>query len=220
MKFNVLTIFPDMINDYAKQSILGRGQKAGAIEIKTTDIRDFSKNKHKQVDDTPYGGGPGMVMRADVISDALNSLGVLKKDGKRRKEKRRKVILMSPRGRQFDQRVAEEFSKLDELVIVSGRYEGIDQRVVDFMVDEQISIGPYVLAGGELPALTVIEAVARNVDGVLGNPDSLVEETFSGGEGEYDQYTRPEEFNGWRVPAVLLSGHHKKIEDWRLKQGS
>lgn len=218
MKFNVLTIFPDMIDDYAKQSILGRGQKNGAIDLKATDIRDFSKNKHNQVDDTPYGGGPGMVMRADVIHDALQSTGALKKDGKRRKEKKRKVILMSPRGRQFDQRMAEEFSKLDELVIVSGRYEGIDQRVVDFMVDEEISVGSFVLAGGELPALTIIEACARLIPGVLGNPDSLKEETHTKEDAQYPQYTRPEKFKSMSVPQILLSGHHKEIEKWRKQK--
>lgn len=218
MKFNVLTIFPDMINDYAKQSILGRGQISGALDIKATDVRDFSINKHKQVDDTPYGGGPGMVLRADVMHDALQSLGVLRKEGKRKKEKKRKVILMSPRGTQFDQSRAEEFSKLDELVIISGRYEGIDQRVIDFMIDEEISVGPYVLAGGELPALTIIEATARNVEGVLGNPDSLKEETHSSSNAEYPQYTRPEKFKGMKVPDVLLSGHHGQIESWRRQQ--
>lgn len=177
-------------------------------------LRDFATDKHKTVDDSPYGGGPGMVMRADVMARALGSLGVLKKNGERRKEKKRRVILLSPRGKQFDERMAEQFSKLDELVMISGRYEGIDQRVVDYMIDEEISIGPYVLAGGELGALIILEATARLIPGVLGNEESLKEETNVGTK-EYPQYTRPEVFNKWKVPGILLSGDHKKIAAWR-----
>lgn len=248
MKFTAVTIFPDLITDYCNESILERAQKKNLIEVNAMNLRDFATDKHKTVDDTPYGGGPGMVMRPDVIASALASLGVLKKNGERRKEKKRRVILLSPRGKQFDERMAEEFTKLDELVLISGRYEGIDQRVHDHMIDEEISIGPYVLAGGELCALTIIEAVARLIPGVLGNEESLLEETYGRHSGasaaserihkfvdpivpirsprslsglqddrikEYPQYTRPEIFNKWKVPDILLGGHHKKIQEWR-----
>jgi len=216
MKFSIITIFPDLIKDYCNESILERAQKKNLIEINAMNLRDFATDKHHTVDDSPYGGGPGMVMRPDVIAAALASLGVLKKNGERRKEKKRRVILLSPRGKQFDQRMAERFAKLDELVLISGRYEGIDQRVHDKMIDEEISVGPYVLAGGELGALAVIEAVARNIPGVLGNEKSLLEETTSAAK-EYPQYTRPEIFNKWYVPDILLSGDHKKIQEWRRK---
>ena len=216
MRFTVVTIFPNVITDYCAESILGRAQKTKRIAVNAVNARDFAANKHHTVDDTPYGGGPGMVMRADVMARALQSLGELKKNGERRKEKKRRVVLLSPRGKQFDQRMAEQFAKLDELVLISGRYEGIDQRVHDHMIDEEISIGPYVLAGGELGALTIIEAIARFIPGVLGNEESLKEETTSAAK-EYPHYTRPEIFNTWRVPDILLSGDHKKIQEWRRK---
>ena len=242
MKFSVVTIFPELIRDYCNESILERAQKKNLIEVNAMNLRDFATDKHKTVDDSPYGGGPGMVMRPDVIARALGSLGVLKKNHERRKEKKRCVILLSPRGKQFDQRMAEQFAKLDELVLISGRYEGIDQRVHDHMIDEEISIGPYVLAGGELGALVILEAVARLIPGVLGNEESLLEETHGRHSGakrsvaiessmdpiglatrglqddrikEYPQYTRPEIFNKWKVPEILLSGDHKKIAAWR-----
>src|SRR3989338_2265591 len=216
MKFSIITIFPDLIKDYCNESILERAQKKNLIEINAMNLRDFATDKHHTVDDSPYGGGPGMVMRPDVIAAALASLGVLKKNGERRKEKKRRVILLSPRGKQFDQRMAERFAKLDELVLISGRYEGIDQRVHDKMIDEEISVGPYVLAGGELGALVILEAVARNIPSVLGNEESLLEETTSSAK-EYPQYTRPEIFNKWKVPDILLGGHHKNIQEWRRK---
>ena len=214
MKFSVVTIFPELIRDYCNESILERAQKQKLIEVNAINLRDFAMDKHKTVDDTPYGGGPGMVLRADVIASALASLGTLKKNGERRKEKKRRVILLSPRGKQFDQRMAEQFAKLDELVMIAGRYEGIDQRVHDNMIDEEISIGPYVLAGGELGALVILEATARLIPGVLGNEESLKEETTVAAK-EYPQYTRPEVFNKWKVPKILLSGDHKKIAAWR-----
>lgn len=247
MKFNVITIFPDLISHYCGESILKRGQKAGAIKINPVNLRDYTTDKHKTVDDTPYGGGPGMVMKPEPIYKALQKLDAIpfrKVDGltKIKKvfngslKKKQRTILLSPRGKQFDQRMAEKFSQLDELTFVCGRYEGIDQRVVDNMVDEEISIGSYVLAGGELGALVVIEAVARLVPGVLGNVESLVEETHSNKLSlrgapkgdvaisrkgninvEYPQYTKPADFKGWKVPEVLLSGDHRKIEEWRKK---
>jgi len=252
MKFNVITIFPDLISHYSNESILGRGQKAGAIKINPVNLRDFTEDKHKKVDDTPYGGGPGMVMKPEPIFKALKTLGAIpfrKADGLSKVKKiftgdikrKKRTVLLSPRGRQFDQRIAEQWSKLDEITFVCGRYEGIDQRVVDNMVDEEVSIGPYVLAGGELGSLVMIEAVSRLIPGVLGNPESLDEETFGNIKSqsdkknsedkkfkisnskfkidkEYPQYTKPSDFKGWQVPDVLLSGDHKKIKEWREKQ--
>lgn len=230
MKFNVITIFPDIISDYCLESVLGRGQKANAIKINPVDLRNFTTDKRKTVDDTPYGGGAGMVMKPEPIYKALKSIDAIpfSKDNGLNKikkiftgglKKKKRTILLSPRGKQFDQRTAEQWSKLDEITFVCGRYEGIDQRVVDHMVDEEVSIGPYVLAGGELGALVMIEAVSRLIPGVLGNEDSLREETHSQDiDAEYPQYTKPEDFKGWKVPEILLSGHHKKIEEWRKGQ--
>ena len=246
MKFSVLTIFPNIIDSYSQESILGRAQQKNAISIKSVNIRDFADDKRGTVDDTPYGGGAGMVMKAEPIYKALKSIdGIpfvkakgLEKlhkifTGKVKKKKR--TIVMSPRGRQFTQRVAEEFSKLDELIIICGRYEGIDQRVIDHMVDEEVSIGPYVLAGGELPALSIIEATSRLIPGTLGNSESLENETdflhtsnnsrenrkqMTEVIKEYPQYTKPADFMGKKVPDVLLSGDHKKIENWRKQQSS
>lgn len=243
MKFNVLTIFPGIISNYCNETILGRGQKAGAIKINPVNIRDYTEDKHKTVDDTPYGGGAGMVMKSEPIFKALKSLKAIpfsKADGLSKLKtifsteikKKKRTVLLSPRGKQFDQRMAEKWSKLDEITFVCGRYEGVDQRVVDNMVDEEISIGPYVLAGGELGALVMIEAVSRLIPGVLGNPESLDEETFNKGirskekgenvidevTKEYSQYTKPEDFKGWKVPGVLLSGNHADIKKWREEQ--
>lgn len=229
MKFNILTIFPEMIDDYASKSILKRGQDAQAITIQSVDIRNFAKDKHHTVDDTPYGGGPGMVMKPDPIFDALTSidaipfskdtgLGKVKKIFTGKITRKKRTVLLSPRGRQFNQRLAEQWSTLDELTFICGRYEGVDQRVVEHMIDEEISVGPYVLAGGELGALIITEAIARLVPGVLGNQESLIEETHGKetDEGaEYPQYTKPQQFHGWTVPQVLLSGDHKKIQEWR-----
>lgn len=225
LKFNVITIFPDIIRQYAAESILGRAQKNKIMAVNPVYLRDFTADRHKTVDDTPYGGGAGMVMKPDPLYKALKSLDAIpfsKADGLTKIKKivtgaiakRKRTILLSPRGRQFNQSIAESWSTLDEITFVCGRYEGIDERVVEHMVDEEISIGPYVLAGGELGALVIIEAVARLLPGVLGNPDSLAEETASG-EAEYPQYTKPADFKGWKVPDVLLSGDHKKIAGWR-----
>ena len=226
MQFNVITIFPNIIEDYAKESILGRGQKAEVIKIKAINLRDFTLDKHNKVDDTPYGGGPGMILSAEPIYLALkknDAIPFAKVDGITKIKKvfngslsrKKKTVLLSPRGTQFDQKMAEKFSKLDEITFICGRYEGIDQRVTDNMIDEEISIGPYVLAGGELGALTIIEAVSRLVPGVLGNLESTKDETFSSSDGEYPQYTKPADFKGWKVPGVLLNGDHKKIAEWR-----
>lgn len=211
MKFTAITLFPEMIESYAQAAMLGRAQKAGLIEVGTINPRVFAKDVHGTVDDKPYGGGAGMVMKIEPLHAAI-------KQAAPRASKKRRVILMSASGRPFSQRVAEEFAaNYTEVVFVCGRYEGVDARVLEF-VDEEVSIGPYVLTGGELPALIIIDAVSRLVPGVLGNGASLAEESHNAdGVGEYPQYTRPEVFKKLKVPAELLSGNHKEIALWRKK---
>ena len=206
MKFDVLTLFPEMFNSL-KESIIGRAVENNLIEINLTNIRDFSKDKHKKVDDTPYGGGAGMVIRPDVVYDAYTSL----------KDENAKVIYMSPKGTVLNQEKVKSLAKENHLIILCGHYEGIDQSVLDEIVDEEISIGDYVLTGGEIPAMVLIDSVSRYVEGVL-NEESTSEESFSEGLLEYPQYTRPEEFRGKRVPDVLISGHHENIRNWRKEQ--
>ena len=190
-----------------KQSILGRAEENKLIAVNLINIRDFSENKHKKVDDTPYGGGAGMVMQADVIYNAYKSI----------KKTNAKVIYMSPQGQVLNQKKVEELSKEEHLIILCGHYEGVDQRVLDKIVDEEISIGNYVLTGGELPAMVLIDSVSRYVEGVLSD-DSTSEESFSQGILEYPQYTRPETFEGVKVPEILQSGHHENINKWRRYQ--
>lgn len=206
MRFDVLTLFPHMFN-ILNESIIGRAKEKGLIDINLVNIRDFSKDKHKKVDDTPYGGGAGMVLMPDVVYDAYNSV----------KSENAKVIYMSPQGQRLNQKKVEELSKCKHLILLCGHYEGVDQRVIDEVVDEEISIGDYVLTGGEIPAMVLIDSVSRYVEGVLKN-GSTREESFSEGLLEYPQYTRPEVFNNQQVPEVLLSGHHKNIDNWRRKQ--
>ena len=206
MKFDVLTLFPEMFEPI-KQSILGRALEKELIELNLINIRDFSKDKHKKVDDTPYGGGAGMVMKPDVVYDAYKSVQADKA----------KVIYMSPQGKTLNQQKVEQLSKENHLIILCGHYEGIDQRVIDKIVDEEISIGDYVLTGGEIPAMVLIDSVSRYVEGVLSN-ESVKEESFSNNLLEYPQYTRPEDFEGQKVPEVLLSGHHENIEKWRKEK--
>lgn len=203
MRFDVLTLFPEMFKSL-DESIIGRAKKKELIEINLINIRDFSKDKHKKVDDTPYGGGAGMVMMPDVVYNAYLSI----KDGNA------KVIYMSPQGKVLTQNKVKELSKENHLILLCGHYEGIDQRVLDEIVDEEISIGDYVLTGGELPAMVLIDSVSRYVEGVL-NGESVEEESFSNKLLEYPQYTRPEEFRGKKVPEVLISGHHENIRKWR-----
>ena len=203
MKFDVLTLFPDMFSSLG-ESIIGRARENKLIEINLINIRDFSKDKHKKVDDTPYGGGAGMVIRSDVVYDAYNSI----------KNKDAKVIYMSPKGKVLNQEKVKQLSNQKHLIIICGHYEGIDQRVLDEIVDEEISIGDYVLTGGEIPAMVLIDSVSRYVEGVL-SKDSISEESFAQGILEYPQYTRPEIFDGVSVPEVLLSGHHENINKWR-----
>ncbi len=206
MKFDVLTLFPEMFEIF-NQSIMGKAIEKKLIDINLINIRDFSKNKHKKVDDTPYGGGAGMVIKPDVVYDAYQSI----------EDKDAKVIYMSPQGNLLHQKKVEELSKENHLIILCGHYEGIDQRVLDKIVDEEISIGDYVLTGGEIPAMVLMDSVSRYVKGVL-NEESIKEETFSNGLLEYPQYTRPEVFEGIEVPEILLSGHHENIEKWRKEK--
>ena len=206
MKFDVLTLFPEMF-EILNQSIIGKAVEKELININLINIRDFSKDKHKKVDDTPYGGGAGMVIKPDVVYDAYQSI----------QDKYAKVIYMSPQGKTLEQNMVEELSKENHLIILCGHYEGIDQRVLDKIVDEEISIGDYVLTGGEIPAMVLIDSVSRYVEGVL-KEDSIKEESFSNGLLEYPQYTRPEVFEGMKVPEVLLSGHHENIEKWRKQK--
>ncbi len=212
MRFDVLSLFPNLIAPYFEDSILERAQKAGLIELNLHNIRDFSTDKHKKVDDTPYGGGAGMVMTCQPLFDAIRKVKKLNPGP---------VIFLTPHGKRFDQEKAEELALLPGFTLLCGRYEGIDQRVRDALVDEEISIGDFVLTGGELPALMVMDSVARLIPGVLGDEDSSHEDSFSPGmdrEIEYPHYTKPAEFEGLKVPDVLLSGNHAEITKWRKAQ--
>jgi len=212
MRIDVLTLFPEMFETFITSSILGRAAANNLVSVQTHNIRDFAANKHKQVDDYPYGGGAGMVMMVQPLSDALES--VLAGYG----EEKPKVIYLSPQGRVLNQNLAQQLSKEPALVLLCGHYEGIDQRIIDRYVDMEISIGDYVLTGGELPAMVLIDCVTRLIPGVLGSSQSILEESHSAGLLEYPQYTRPAVYNGDAVPEVLLSGNHKEIERWRRQQ--
>jgi len=203
MKFDILTLFPEMF-DSINRSIIGKAIEKNLIEINLVNIRDFSKDKHKKVDDTPYGGGAGMVLKPDVVYDAYLNI----------KTDNAKVIYLSPKGKTLNQEKVKELSKEKHIILLCGHYEGIDQRVLDEIVDEEISIGDYVLTGGEIPAMVLIDSVSRYVEGVI-TSESVEEESFSNGLLEYPQYTRPEVFLDKKVPDVLLSGHHENIKKWR-----
>lgn len=207
MKFDVLTLFPEMFEPI-KTSIIGRAIAGNKINLNLINIRDFSKDKHKKVDDTPYGGGAGMVIKPDVVYDAYMSI---------QDKENAKVIYLSPQGKVLNQKLIEKLSKEEHLILLCGHYEGIDQRVIDEIVDDEISIGDYVVTGGEIPAMVLIDGVSRHIDGVLKN-ESIKEESFTNGLLEYPQYTRPEVFLGKKVPDVLLSGHHENIQKWRKEQ--
>lgn len=206
MKFDILTLFPEMFEPL-KHSIIERATEKNLIEVNLINIRDFSKDKHKKVDDTPYGGGAGMVVKANVVYDAYLSV----------KDENAKVIYLSPQGKKLNQAKVEKLSKENHIILLCGHYEGIDQRVLDEIVDEEISIGDYVLTGGEIPAMVLIDTVSRYVDGVL-SEDSTKEESFTNGHLEYPQYTRPETFLGKDVPEILKSGNHQKIDAWRREK--
>lgn len=211
MNYHVLTLFPEMIQDGLNTSIIGRAMEKGLISLETTDIRDYSTNKHHKVDDYPYGGGAGMVMQAEPVYGAWNA--VSQKIGYRPR-----VIYLTPQGSVFNQTIAEDLAKERDLVFLCGHYEGIDERVLEEVVTDYLSIGDYVLTGGELPAMVMIDAISRLVPGVLNNDESAQFESFQDNLLEYPQYSRPEEWNGKKVPPVLLSGHHANIEKWRREQ--
>lgn len=212
MRFDILTLFPEQISAVLGESIMGRAQKNGLISVNAHNIRDYTVNKHRKVDDTPYGGGKGMLMATQPIYDCYLSVKSSLPEGKT------KCVYMSPRGRIFDHSIAKELSQYDNLIILCGHYEGVDQRVIDEIVDEEISIGDYVLTGGELPACILVDAVSRLLDGVLADQVCHEDESIASGLLEYPQYTRPPVFNGKEVPKVLLSGHHGNIDKWRLEK--
>lgn len=212
MKIDIMTLFPEMCEAVMSESIIGRARRAGKVEIACHNIRDYSGNKHNKVDDTPYGGGMGMVMSATPIYNCFNALY----DSET--EQKPHLIYMSPKGETFTQKKAVELSQKDRIVLLCGHYEGIDQRIIDSLVDEEISVGDYVLTGGELPALTVADAVCRMLPGVLADEVCFTEESHFDGLLEYPQYTKPEEWQGMKVPEVLLSGHHANIKKWRREK--
>ncbi len=209
MKFTILTILPEFFDGFLTTSLIGKARENGRIKTDLVNIRDFATDIHNTVDDVPFGGGAGMVMKPDVMSSAIEQARIDNPNAP--------VLAMTPRGKTFSQEKAQELSEKGSIILVCGRYEGIDQRVLNNYVDEEISIGDYVLAGGEAAALVVLEATARLVPGVMGNSSSLDEESFSKQRLEYDQYTRPREFRGEAVPDILMSGHHANIEKWRKK---
>jgi len=254
MRFDIVTIFPEIFNSYFSESILKRAQKKGLIKIETHDLRQWTNDRHKTVDDSPYGGGPGMVFKIEPIFKAVSALNKSQipnpksqtnpKSKTQNSKPKRRVILFSAKGKQFTQEDARRLSKYGQLILICGRYEGVDERVAEHVADEEISVGNFVLTGGEIPAMIAVDAVSRLIPGVLGKKESLEEESFSKGLRttdyglrpkrnslavdssrssvdsylEYPQYTRPESFRGWKVPEVLLSGDHQKIKEWREKQ--
>ena len=207
MRIDILTLFPEMFAPL-KESIIGRAVNGGKLEIVVTDIRDYTLDKHKKCDDAPFGGGAGMVMMAQPIASAIEAVD---------KNHEAKRIYLSPKGRVFNQSVVTEYALLDRILLLCGHYEGVDQRVIDLFIDEELSVGDFVLTGGEIPAMAVVDAVSRYVDGVI-NRESLMQESFSAGLLEYPQYTRPQEFMGLKVPDVLLSGNHKEVDKWREQE--
>lgn len=217
VNFHVLTLFPEMIIQGLSASVIGRAVDKGVISLEAVNIRDYTVNKHKKVDDYPYGGGAGMLMQAQPVYDAWKAVAE-KIDAHKEKGKRTKVIYVTPGGCTFHQAMAKELAKEEDLIFLCGHYEGIDERVLEEIVTDYVSIGDYVLTGGELPAMVMIDAIARMVPGVLGNQDSGETESFSNYLLEYPQYSRPESWMDKKVPEVLLSGDHKKVEEWRLEQ--
>lgn len=208
IRFDIMTLFPELCDTVLSESIIGRARKAGIVEVITHNIRDYSTDKFRRVDDTPYGGGKGMLMKPDPICDCFDAIT-------RDLEKKPYTVYMSPKGTVLDQKKAAALSELDHIVILCGHYEGVDQRAIDAIVDEEISIGDYVLTGGEIPATILVDAISRLVPGVLADPECHEKESHTDGLLEYPQYTRPYEFRGEKVPDVLISGHHENIEKWR-----
>jgi len=219
MKIDILTLFPEMFKGPFDTSMLKKAQDKSLVEINIHNLRKWALDKHKTVDDRPFGGGPGMILRVDIIDKALQEIKITKKNSK--------IILLSARGEKYKQQKAHKLSKYKHLILLCGHYEGVDERVSQYLVDEEISIGDYILTGGEIPAMVLVDSIVRLVPGVL-NPDSLLEESFllttnnqlPTTNAEYPQYTRPENFRGWKVPKVLLSGNHKEIEKWKNEMTS
>jgi len=211
MRFDVLTLFPDMFSGILNESIMKRACQNELVEVVLTNIRDYALDKHRSVDDNPYGGGPGMVMMCQPVFDAVEA--VQKENGPADE-----IILLTPQGRRFDQNLARQLASKNRLILIAGHYEGFDERIRQHLPTMEVSIGDYVLTGGELPAMVMIDAITRLLPGVLGHEDSSVEESFSSSLLEYPQYTRPAEYRSWCVPDVLISGHHEQIRKWRLEQ--
>lgn len=208
MRIDILSLFPEFFSVLSNWSIIGRAKEENKVQINNVNIRDFSKNKHKKVDDYPFGGGPGMVMTPEPILEAINSV----------KNMDSRVIYLSPQGKPFSQELANELSKESHLILLCGHYEGIDNRIIDNYIDEEISVGDFVLTGGEIPAMIIVDAVVRLLPGVLSGEESFMEESHYNGLLEHPQYTRPREFNGHTVPDILLSGNHKNIEAWKKEE--
>ena len=215
VRFDIITIFPGMFSSVVDESILGRAVKSGLVQIQRVDLRDFTEDRHRSVDDRPYGGGPGMVFKPEPVFDAVES--VLGEVGSAADAGVRKIIL-TPQGRRLDQPLLRELSGESRIVLLCGHYEGFDERIIEGLGFEEVSIGDYVLSGGELPAMVLIDGVVRLLPGALGHPESSEEESFENGILEYPQYTRPPEYRGMKVPDVLLSGNHAEIEQWRRQQ--
>lgn len=214
MIFHIITIFPKVFDCYFNESIIKRAQKKGLVRIKIHDLRDYSVDKHKTADDKPYGGGPGMVLKVEPIWKCVQKLKANSSVG----GKKTKIILLSAKGERFDQAMAKKIAKSKRLILICGHYEGVDERVAKYIADQEISVGEYILTGGEIPAMIMVDAVTRLLPGVLGKKESLLQESFSAkGYLEYPQYTRPEIFKRWKVPEALLSGNHKKIGEWKSK---
>ena len=211
MRIDVLTLFPEMFGGPLQASILGRAIDSCAVKVELHNIRDYTEDKHHVVDDYPYGGGPGMVMKPEPIFAAVEAVAAMDSP-------RGRIVLLTPQGRLLGQQTVSELAQEERLILICGHYEGVDERVREHLADDEISIGDYVLSGGELPALVLIDAVVRRVPGVLGSEESLAEESHAAGLLEYPQYTRPPQFRGWEVPEILLSGHHAQIAAWRRRE--
>jgi tRNA (guanine37-N1)-methyltransferase len=216
MQFEVFTLLPEVFSPYLESSILQRARQRGLVSVNVHNIRDYTHDKHHMTDDTPYGGGGGMVMKPEPVFEAVES--VLGLDALQTQPQPVPIIMLTPQGRVFTQTVAEELSRHEKVALLCGRYEGVDERIREHLVTDEISIGDYVLTGGELPALTLIDAISRLIPGVLGDPDGAKEDSHATGLLEYPHYTRPPDFRGWKVPEILLSGDHGKVDQWRREQ--
>ncbi|MDX1377492.1 MAG: tRNA (guanosine(37)-N1)-methyltransferase TrmD [Anaerolineales bacterium] len=219
MQFEVFTLLPEVFPPYLESSILKRAAQRGLIDVRVHNIRDYTHDKHNTTDDTPYGGGGGMVMKPEPIFEAVESvLGLAPRSSQPKPDSNIPIILLTPQGRVFDQRIAKELSAHDKIALLCGRYEGVDERIREHLITDEISVGDYVLTGGELPALMMIDAISRLIPGVLGDPTGAEDDSHSMGLLEYPHYTKPSEFRGWRVPEILLSGDHGKVDKWRREQ--